>query len=138
MTEVAMKSEGILYFDADQLPCKGEVLKRMGVCRDTFAGNMISRLYDYYFAGATNFRKEYKRFYRREFSSLTDFIEEHYNLDHSRAEILSSKNYSMKNCIIYNIEQNIEILNYDKDFKQKFSEAIGGLVDEDPDGIYYQ
>lgn len=137
MDAIGVKSEGVLYFDADRVPSKLMVLRRIGARRNTFAGNMISRLYDYYFTGAINFRKEYK-YYKKEFNSLADFIEEHYNIVRSDAEIFSQGNYSMKECSINTIERNIETLNYDEDFKQKFSDAVGGLVDEDPDGIYYK
>ena len=29
-------------------------------------------------------------------------------------------------------------LNYDESFKKAFSKAVGGLEDEDQDGIYYE
>lgn len=138
MDVIGVKSEGVLYFDADRVPRKSIVLRRMGTRKNTFAGNMVSRIYDYYFDGAINFRREYKHYYKKEFSSLTDFIEEHYNIDRTAAVTFAQKNYSMKECSIKSIERNIENLNYDKDFKQKFSDAVGGLVDEDPDGIYYK
>ena len=55
-------------------------MKTLGVKKKTFAGNMISRMYDYYFQGAINFRREYRKYYRKEFCSVEKFIEEHFNI----------------------------------------------------------
>ena len=44
----------------------------------------------------------------------------------------------MKNCVRDSVERNIENINYDKELKNAFSNAIGGLIDEDTDGIYYE
>jgi hypothetical protein len=94
-------------------------------------------MYDYYFAGAIDFQKEYRKYYRKEFSSLAEFIEEHYNIEKGMACELTKGSYAKKDCSAMSIERNIETLNYDHEFKKLFSEAVGGIIDEDPDGIYY-
>ena len=67
MNEVTCyKKDGRIYFRKKDIPYKRYVMKRMGVKKNTFAGNMISRVYDYYFYGAINFRKEYKKYYKKE------------------------------------------------------------------------
>lgn len=132
------KKDGRVYIQKKKIPRKAKVMKKLGVKKNTFAGNMISRVYDYYFAGALNFRKEYRKYYRKEFSSVEEFIEEHFNMEYENAVGLAAGNYSIKECSSRSIERNIETLNYDKSFKEAFSEAIGGLEDEDPDGIYYE
>lgn len=132
------KSEGRIFFPVDLLPKKGKVLKTLGVRKNTFAGNMVSRMYDYYFSGAVDFYKEYRKYYSREFPSLKEYIEERYNIDPSLAKKYSTGHYCMNECSRRSIERNVETLNYDEDFKHKFSEAVGGIEDEDPDGIYYE
>lgn len=132
------RRDGIVYFRRRNIPKKSKVIKRLGVKKNTFAGNVISRVYDYYFQGNINFRKEYRRYYRKEFSSVEKFIEEHYNIEHDEAVKLAEYNYSMKDIADRSIERNIETLNYDENFKRAFSNAIGGLDDEDSDGVYYE
>ena len=44
----------------------------------------------------------------------------------------------MKECSHRSIERNIEKLNYDENFKIAFSKAVGGLEDEDKNGVYYE
>lgn len=110
-------------------------MRLLGVKKNTLAGNMISRVYDYYFQGAINLKREYRKYYRKEFISLEKFIEEHFNIEYENAKKLAVGNYSMKECSRRSIERNIETLNYDENFKNAFSEAVGGLKDEDQDGI---
>ena len=132
------KINGINYFRQKDIPCKRRVMKSLGVKKNTFAGNMISRIYDYYFQGAINFRKEYRKYYRKEFCTVEKFIEEHFNIECDDAKKLAEGDYSMKECSRRSIERNIETLNYDRGFKKAFSKAVGGLEDEDQDGVYYE
>lgn len=135
---VGIKKEGNLYFDNSRLPCKWTVMHRMGVKSKSFAGNMVSRMYEYYFTGAVNFKKEFCKYYKKEYKSIIEYMEQHYNISHEDAEIMAIGSYSMKRCAQDSIERNIEILNYDSTFKNAFSEAVGGIIDEDQDGVYYE
>lgn len=132
------KSEGRIFFPITQIPKKNRVLKTLGVKKHTFAGNMIARVYDYYFAGAVDFNKDYRRYYRYEFSSLQQYIEERYNIKPEMAKKYAGGHYCMNECSRRTIERNIETLNYDEQFKRKFAEAVGGIDDEDSDGFYYE
>lgn len=132
------KTRGIIFFPKDKIPKKGNVLETLGVIPDTFAGNMFSRLYDYYFDGATDFAKEYKLYYSKEYDTLAEFIEEHYIIEPELAKKFAKGNYAMKECSIRSVERNIETLDYDEDIKNIFSDAVGGIEDEDPDGFYYK
>lgn len=139
MNEISCyKINGRIYFRQKDIPHKRRVMKALGVKKNTFAGNMISRVYDYYFQGAINFRKEYKKYYRKEFSSVDKFIQERFNIECEDAKKLAEGNYSIKECSHRSIERNIETLNYDESFKNAFSKAVGGLEDEDKDGVYYE
>lgn len=122
-----IKNERI-YFCQKNIPSKKQVLKRIGVKKNTFAGNIVSRIYDYYFQGAVNFRKEYTKYYRDEFSSLDKFIQEHFNIESDDAIKMAVDNYSMKDYSIYSIDRTIEeIINYDESFINAFYKAIGGV-----------
>ena len=121
------KINGRIFFKHKDVPCKRRVMKTLGVKKNTFAGNMISRVYDYYFQGAINLKKEYRKYYRKEFCSVEKFIEEHFNIELDDAKKLAEGNYSMKECSRCSVERNIETLNYDESFKKAFSKAVGGL-----------
>ena len=109
----------------------------MGVKSKSFAGNMVARMYDYYFADAVNFNIEFRKYYKKEYDSITEYMEQHYNILHEDVESMAAGSYSMKRCTQDSIERNVETLNYDDAFKNAFSIAVGGLIDEDQDGIYY-
>ena len=121
------KINGRIFFKHKDVPCKRRVMKTLGVKKNTFAGNMISRVYDYYFQGAINLKKEYRKYYRKEFCSVEKFIEEHFNIELDDAKKLAEGNYSMKECSRCSVERNIETLNYDESFKKAFSKAVGEL-----------
>ena len=135
---LCFKADGHFFFPKKRIPRKAAVLKKLGVKKGTFAGNMIARAYDYYFTGAIDFNKEYRKYYRLEFSSITGYIEERYNIEKSKAQQYADNHYCMKECSRYAIDRSVETLNYDQDFKTKFSEAVGGIKDEDSDGVYYE
>lgn len=135
---VCHKAFGKIYFPRSAIPKKHVVLRRLGVKHNTFAGDMISRMYDYYFDGAIDFVSTYKKYYSKEFDSAAQFIEERFNITPELASVYAKHHYSMKNCNIQSIERIIETLNYDEDFRKLFSEAVGGIQDEDPNGIYYE
>lgn len=135
---VGIKKRGVLYFDNSKLPCKRVVMHRMGVKLGSFAGNMISRMYDYYFTGAVNFNEEFYTYYDKEYESISEYMEQHYNILHEDAVIMANGSYSMKKCTWESIERNIDVLNYDSAFKEAFSVAVGGIIDEDSDRVYYE
>ena len=135
---IAYKKGGILYFNNSVLPSKRIVMKRMGVKRRTFAGNVVSRLYDFYFQGALDFNKDFRKYYKKEYASIVDYMEQHHNISHDNALFMSKGSFSMKNCVRDSVERNIENINYDKELKNAFSNAIGVLIDEDTYGIYYE
>jgi Predicted ferric reductase len=118
---------GRVFFREKFIPRKSQVMKKLGVKKNTYAGNLISRVYDYYFNGALNFRNEYRKYYRKEFRSVEKFIEEHFNIEHNEAKRLAADDYSMKDSLYRSVERNIETLNYDQYLKNAISEAIGGL-----------
>lgn len=134
---IGIKKKGTLYFNHSKLPSKRTVMHRMGVKSKSFAGNMVARMYDYYFADAVNFNIEFRKYYKKEYDSITEYMEQHYNILHEDVESMAAGSYSMKRCTQDSIERNVETLNYDDAFKNAFSIAVGGLIDEDQDGIYY-
>lgn len=118
--------EGKMFFRESWLPPKWLVQKRLGVQKSTYAGNVISRMYDYYFQGAVNFKWEYRTYYRKEFATVENYLEQRYHFSREEAEVLVEGNYSMKSYGAESPEKNMENLNYDKDFEKAFYHALTG------------
>ena len=131
----AWRFDGKIFFIRRRLPKKVHVLKDLGVKRNSYAGNIISRMYDFYFGEATDFTREYKKYYSKEYDTLSEFIEEHYNIDSDRAALYAEQHYCMKDCFS-TIDRNIETLEYDSDFLALFFNAIGGVEHENTNGVY--
>jgi len=138
MNSICHKVNGVIYFPKKKIPNKIDVINTLGVKERSYMGIVISRMYDYYFDGATDFREVYRKYYSKEFETLEEFIEEHYNITPDDARKYAAEGYCMKECSRRAIERNVETLNEDEKFKQLFSEAVGGINDEDPDGFYYE
>lgn len=132
------KNNGLIFFNNTTLPCKTIVLYRMGVKRKSYAGNIVSRLYDFYFKGAINLNREYRLYYKKEYMSFIDFIEQHHNIEHDLAVYLSNGHFSIKRYSYRSIDSNICRLEESKSISEAFLKAIGGIKDEDSDGFYYE
>lgn len=137
MDYLCHKVNGMIIFPKYDIPKKSEVIEGLGTMEHSYASTIISRMYDYYFKGATCFSEEYKNYYSNEFGSLEQYIEEHYNINHNDSVLYASRDYCMKKCSTYAIDKTIETILEDVDFRRVFSEAVGGIYDEDPDGLYY-
>ena len=128
--------KNIFFFKRENIPDKNEFIRLFGVNKNTFAGNMVSRIYDQYFKGATNFRVEYKKYYIKEFSSFESFIRNHFNFEEEIIENIVNDDYSFKKLNYF--EGSLNFINYDKGFLDAFSKIVGGFTNEDTDGIYYE
>ena len=77
-------------------------------------------------------------YYNKEFETVIDYMEQHHNISHQEAVYMSKGKYSTKNCSQDNIDFSITSLLIDEDFKLEFSKAVGGIIDEDPNWLYYE
>lgn len=118
------------------IPSKGRVLHKLGLKKGSYMWNVTARFYDYFFDNLINFRKEYRRFYKREFLDCAEFIEEKYNFPKVDAQRYANENYWFKD-LDKNVERNISTLNMDYRFANKFWKLIGGYFNENSDGLYY-
>lgn len=135
---IVYKINNFIYFKSKSLPSKWIVLFRLGVKTNTFAGDIVSRLYDFYFKEAIDLCLEYRLYYKKEFKSFIEYIEQHHNIEHDLAIYLSKGHFSIKRCSDDSIDSYINILNESKSISEAFSKAVGGIKDEDSDGFYYE
>lgn len=115
---------------------KGKVLRKMGLKKGSYMWNVTARFYDYFFGNLISFRKEYRKFYKHEFSDCAEFIEEKYNFPKADAQRYANENYWFKD-LHTSVERNISTLNMDYRFANKFWRLIGGYSNENSDGLYY-
>lgn len=106
--------------------------KFFGVKKKSYMGSIVQRIYDYYCRGSIDLYSTYRRFYKKEFSSYTAYLEKHFNLFPEEIEQLNSRNLYYKNLSfqpesnITNLIEDLAIFNTIK----KFLGEEGDLQDE--------
>lgn len=125
-----------VFCKRENIPSKGKILRKLGIRKGSYIWNVVARFYDYFFENLINFNKEYKQFYKHEFSSCAEFIEERYNIEKLDAQRYALENYWFKD-LSKSVERNVSNLNRDYRFANKFWKLIGGYCIESSDGLYY-
>lgn len=124
------KSSGNFYFIKNRGISKNKFIKAFGVSKKSYMGRVFSRLFIYYCDGAINLKSEYRKYYKKEFTSFNIYLMERHNLLEKEASKLNNKKTYYKN-IEYNPERNIEYLIEDSNINKVFKLFFGGVIDED-------
>lgn len=106
------------------------VYRYFGVKKKSYMGDLVTKMYDFYCRGAKNLYREYKRYYKKEFSSYEEFLLKKYNLFHHEVDDLSSPLLYCKDIgelKDYSIEQLCE----DEEIQQTLYDFLGGRKNED-------
>jgi hypothetical protein len=54
--------------------------KNLGIKPKSYIGQIISRIHDYYFRNSLFLKKEFNKYYKKEYSSLKDYLDKKHNL----------------------------------------------------------
>lgn len=92
-------------------------------------GRVIQRIFDYYCGGAINFYSTYRRYYRKEISSYTTYLEKHFNLFSEEVEQLISRKLYYKN-LSFQPENDITNLTEDLAISNTVKRFLGEEIDE--------
>lgn len=99
----------------------------LGVAPNSYASRVVDRIYDYYFSGAKNLKKEYWKYYRHEFPTCRDFLMKRFNMSAKEAEEFNSIKTFYKE-MTFEADSHIPLLLEDK--------RIGDTLKEFARGIY--
>ena len=69
-----------VYFNKSVHLNKSYFFKSLGVKSKSYIGQVISRIHDYYFINSHSLRKDYKKYYRKEYSSFNEYLDKKHNL----------------------------------------------------------
>lgn len=115
-----------VFFNKKDVCSIGIILKKYGVKGNSYAGNVLKRIYHYYFGDSVNLYKEYKKYYKKEFKTYDNYLECHLGLpDELRRKIVYRKIFYV------NLEGKGEHIGdsflYDDELKEQFWEFAGGI-----------
>ncbi len=126
-----------IFFDKKTIGSVRKLTRQFGVRYNSFAGEVIQRIYHFYFGDAINLNKEYKRFYKNEFEDVDKYVACRLGIPKEVRKRL------IGNRIFYvNLDEKGEDLDnsfdYDDELKNTFWDLLGGLENEDSSRIRYE
>ena len=69
-----------IYFNKSFYLKKSYFYKFFGVKSKSYMGQIISRINDYYFKNSCQLKKDYIKYYKKEYSSFNDYLDKKHNL----------------------------------------------------------
>ena len=133
-----VKYGNYIFFDKKSVGSVSRLIRRYGVKRKSYAGEVLERIYYYYFGDAVNIKKEYKKFYKNEFDNVDMFLECHMGIPERVRRKLSAKRILFVN--LDGKGQHIgDSFYYDDDgLKEQFWNMVGGLENENSSRLRYE
>lgn len=133
-----VKYGNYIFFDKKSVGSVGRLIRRYGVKRKSYAGEVLERIYYYYFGDAVNIKKEYKKFYKNEFDNLDMFLECHMGIPERVRRKLSAKRILFVN-LDGNGQHMADSFYYDDDgLKEQFWNMVGGVENENSSRLRYE
>lgn len=110
------------------------LLKKYGVRGNSYAGEVLKRIYQYYFGDAVDMFKEYKKYYKNEFKTFDSYLECHLGLPEELR-----KKLEFRKIFYVNLDGKGEHIgdsfSYDDELKYQFWEIAGGIEYEDKNWV---
>ena len=126
-----------IIFDKKTIGSVRKLTRQFGVRYNSYAGEVIQRIYHFYFGDAINLNKEYKRFYKNEFEDVDKYIACRLGIpEEVRKRLIGNRIFYV------NLDEKGEDLDnsfdYDDELKNTFWDLLGGLENEDSSRIRYE
>lgn len=119
----------LVFFSKTIFTNKFSFISRFHVKYGSFLYGLYGRLYIYLLGNGINLYKEYKKYYRKEFNNMEDFLIERYNLSEKQVEYFCNKHsyYKLRDNGSDNAVYNMLCVDSIKKIAEKY---IGGEINE--------
>ena len=91
---------------------KNKFFKYFGIKKNTFMAKILNDLFFDLFDNSINLYKEYKIFYKREFFSFEEYLQQKHNLLPNEVKLFQNKKSYYKEINIYNINNILDSADY--------------------------
>lgn len=89
-----LKFNNYLFFNLYEVGTKARLLNLYKVKKNSYAGEVIGRIYDLYFGNPINYRKEFRRYYKKEFDNCEQYLVCRFNMSEELArKVCRNKKY---------------------------------------------
>ena len=125
-----LKFNNYLFFNLYEVGTKARLLNLYKVKKNSYAGEVIGRIYDLYFGNPINYRKEFRRYYKKEFDNCEQYLVCRFNMSEELArKVCRNKKYYVD--LEWKGDQVGDSFSYDDELKNQFWGFVGGLEYED-------
>ena len=131
-----IRYDDYIFFDKKSVGSVRKLVRAYGLKYNSYAGEVVRRVFHYFFGDATRLLKEYKKYYKKEYDNLDMFLECHMGIP----EGVRSR-FVGHNIFYVNLEDKGDRIGEafnDKELQQKFWDMVGGIEREDSNGIRYE
>lgn len=124
-----LKFNEYLFFNKKDIGTPNNILRYFKIKKNSYAGNVLLRVYHYYFGNAINLEKEYTKYYKKEFDNYKEYLICKFNMPSNLAEkIMNQKT------LYVNLEWRGEQIKYsfydDEKLRKLFLSYVGGIESE--------
>lgn len=106
-----------------------KLIKKYGVKYNSYAGQVLKRIYQYYFGNSINLRQDYRKYYRKEYESFNDYLECHLGFPKEVINRMEGEKFLCVN-LDGKGERAGESFSYEDELKKQFWEMVGGADSE--------
>lgn len=124
-----IKFSHYIFFNRKNVGSKRKLAKIYKVKLNSYAGRVVERIYNYYFGDSIKIKKEYKRYYRKEYNSCEDFLICRFNMSRELAKKILKENTHYVDLEFKGDEISYSF-SYDDELTEFFWNNLGGLIDE--------
>lgn len=132
-----VKFDRYIFFDKKQIGTINRMLRHYGVRKNSYAGGVIVRLYNYYFGNSIDVKKEFKKYYYKEYDkNYNEYLQCHFDMPERLSSVIS------KSKVFYvDLDGKFDRVGdsfYDDDLVEDFWNYLGGIDNENTYGIRYK
>ena len=121
-----IKCQNYLFFNKKEVGSRRKILNIYKVKKKSYAGNVILRIYNYYFGDSKNVKREYEIYYSKEFSNYKDYLICRFNISNELADTISKENMNYVD-LDWKGDQVGESFSYEDKLKEQFWRFVGGI-----------
>lgn len=124
-----IKFSHYLFFNKENIGSRRKLSRIYKIKLNSYAGRVLSRVYNFYFGNPINIQSEYRRYYKKEFKNCEDFLICRFNMPSELAKrILKESTHYVD--LDYKGEEINFAFSYDDKLSDFFWNNVGGLVNE--------
>lgn len=127
---MSLKFNNFLFFNKSEVGTRRRLLRKYKVRMGSYAGKVLLRIYNSYFGNATSIKREYLRYYKKEFRTYEEYLICRFNMPEDLAKrICNEKSYYVD--LGWKGDQVGYAFSHDKELKEQFWSFVGGIEYED-------